>query len=178
MSKSFLKALISIVVVVIVTVFVLMLWLDYTTHHDEKIKVPDLDKITLTDVVKSLDSIHLRAVVIDSASFNPNYPKLSVIEQSPRAGDFVKEYRKIYLTLNPSGYRKVTIPKIFGKTLRQAIVEIKKIGLRIGNNPIYISDKGKDVVRGLKLGEKYLLEGDKITKNALVEFILGDGKEK
>jgi|FLOH01.1.fsa_nt_gi eukaryotic-like serine/threonine-protein kinase len=176
LSKPFLKSLITIVVILIISVFVLTRWLNYTTHHSEKITVPNLDKMTLTDVVKSLDSLHLKAIVIDSASFNPNYPKLSVIEQSPLAGDFVKEHRKIYLTLNPSGYRKVTIPKIYGKTLRQAVIEIKNIGLQIGEDPTYIPDKGKDVVRGLKLGERYLLEGDKIVKNAKVEFILGDGK--
>jgi len=178
LSKSFLKTLSSIIVIIIVTVFGLLQWLKYTTHHNEKITVPTLDKMTLTDVTKILDSLHLKAVVIDSANFNPNYPKLSVLEQTPIAGDFVKEYRKIYLTLNPSGYRKVSIPKIYGKTLRQAVVELKNIGLRIGENPTYIPDKGKDVVRGLKLGEKYLLEGDKIAKNTLVEFILGDGLEK
>ncbi len=165
-------------VIVIITVFVLTQWLNYTTHHNERIPVPNLDRMTLTDVTKILDSLHLKAVVIDSASFNPHYPKLSVIEQNPLAGDFVKEYRKIYLTLNPSGYRQVTIPKIYGKTLRQAVVELKNIGLRIGDEPTYIPDKGKDVVRGLKYGEKYLLEGDKIAKNSLVEFILGDGKGK
>ena len=43
----------------------------------------------------------------DSANYNPDYPKFSVIEQDPLAGNQVKENRKIYLTLNPSGYRKV-----------------------------------------------------------------------
>jgi len=178
LSKYFLKTLLSIVIIVIITVLVLMQWLNYTTHHSEKISVPNLDRMTLTDVNKILDRLHLKAVVIDSASFNPHYPKLSVIEQNPLAGDFVKEYRKIYLTLNPSGYRQVTIPKIYGKTLRQAVVELKNIGLRIGDEPTYIPDKGKDVVRGLKFGDKYLLEGDKIAKNSLVEFILGDGNGK
>lgn len=178
LSKAFLRTFLSIVLIVIVAVFALTRWLDFTTNHDEKIQVPNLDKLALADVTLALDSIHLKAVVIDSTSFNPNYPPLSVIEQSPLAGSFVKEHRKIYLTLNPSGYRKVTIPKIYGKTLRQALVELKNIGLRIGDAPIYIPDKGKDVVRGLKLGERYLLEGDKIAKNTLVEFILGDGTER
>lgn len=178
MSKTFLKSIIMIVVISVVSVFLLMRWLNYTTRHDEKIFVPDFNKIPLSQVIKTLDSLHLQAVVLDSTSFNPNYPKLSVIEQNPYAGDFVKKDRKIYLTINPSGYGNVTIPKIFGKTIRQAVIELKNIGIRIGENPTYIPDKGKDVVRGLKLGEKYLLEGDKVKKNTEVEFILGDGKEK
>ncbi len=178
LSKSFFKTIGTILIIVVVFVFGLLQWLKITTHHEEKIAVPNLEKMSLTDASKALDSLNLKAIVIDSARFNPNFPPLSVIEQNPKASDFVKEHRKIYLTLNPSGYRKVSIPKIFGKTLRQAIVELNNIGLRIGENPTYIPDKGKDVVRGLKVGEKYLLEGDKIAKNTLVEFVLGDGKER
>ena len=51
----------------------------------------------------------------DSANFNPNYPKFSVIEQDPPAGTKVKEDRKIYITLNPSGYRKVRVPNLIRK---------------------------------------------------------------
>jgi len=178
MSKVFLKSIIMIAIIVVIIVFLLSKWLNITTHHDEKIFVPNLNKIALSKVVKTLDSLHLKAVVLDSTRFNPNYPKLSVIEQNPYAGDFVKEHRKIYLTINPSSYRDVIIPNIFGKTLRLAIIELKNIGLRIGDKPIYIHDKGKDVVRGLKWGNKNLLNGDKIPRNSLVEFVLGDGQVK
>ena len=177
-SKQFIKTVVAMLVILVILIFLLTRWLSFTTHHDEKIFVPNLDKMAISEVVKTLDSLHLKAVVIDSARFNPNYPKLSVIEQNPYAGDFVKEHRKIYLTLNPSGYRNVTIPNIFGKTSRLAVIELKNIGLRVGNNPIYIHDRGKNVVRGLKWGGKKLLSGDKIPKNSLVEFVLGDGQIK
>jgi len=177
-SKVFLKSIIMIAIIVVILVFLLSKWLNFTTHHNEKIFVPNLNKIVLSKVIKTLDSLHLEAVVLDSTRFNPNYPKLSVIEQNPYAGDFVKENRKIYLTINPSGYRDVTIPNIFGKTSRLAVIELKNIGLRIGDKPIYIHDKGKDVVRGLKWGDKNLLNGDKVKRNSLVEFVLGDGQVK
>jgi len=177
-SKSFLKSIIMMVFIILILIFILTKWLNVTTHHDEKIIVPNLDKVELSQVINKLDSLHLKAVVLDSTRFNPNYPKLSVIEQNPFAGDFVKENRKIYLTINPSGYRDVIIPDIFGKTSRLAIIELKNIGLRVGNNPKYINDKGKDVVRGLRWGNKNLLAGDKVKKDSKVEFILGDGLEK
>lgn len=177
-SKMFLRTIVSILIILIISGFILTRWLNYTTHHNEKITVPNLDRMILVKAEKVLDSLSLVAYVIDSTSFNPNYPKLSVIEQNPVAGDYVKMHRKIYLTINPSGYGMVTIPNIYGKTLRQAEIELKNIGLRIGSNPTYIPDKGKNVVRGLKFGEIYLIEGNKIRKNTLVEFILGDGNEK
>ena len=50
-----------------------------------------------------LNDKDLQMMVQDSANYNPNYPKFSVIEQQPEAGSLVKESRKIYLTINPSG---------------------------------------------------------------------------
>lgn len=177
-SKLFLRTAISIVVILIISSFILGRWLDSTTRHDEKIPVPNLDKISIAEAEKILNNLSLEAVVIDSTSFDPAYPKLSVTAQSPSAGDSVKMHRKIYLSINPSGFGMVTIPKIFGKTLRQAEIELKNIGLRIGNEPSYIPDKGKDVVRGLKLGDKNLNEGSKIKKNTLINFVLGSGNEE
>ena len=55
-------------------------------------------------------------------------------EQSPEAGDFVKEKRKIYLTLNPSKYRDITVTDLNGRTKRQAISELQAIGFIVGTN--------------------------------------------
>ena len=73
-----------------------------------------------------------------------------MIEQTPEAGDFVKEKRKIYLTLNPSKYRNVTIPDLNGRTKRQATTHLRSKGFIVGSKPTYVNDIGKDVVRGLK----------------------------
>ena len=43
------------------------------------------------EVKQKLTELNLDLKVMDSASYNPNYPNKSVIEQSPKAGDFVKE---------------------------------------------------------------------------------------
>ena len=41
---------------------------------------------------------------------------------------------------------------------------------------MYIPDRVKDVVRGLKFKGEKLKEGDKLPKNSLIELILGDGR--
>ncbi|PIX06190.1 MAG: serine/threonine protein kinase [Flavobacteriales bacterium CG_4_8_14_3_um_filter_35_10] len=177
-SKMFLRTVIGMVIILIILSFILSRWLSATTRHDEKIPVPNLDKLTFSEVENILNNLSLEAVVLDSSSFDPNYPKFSVTGQNPMAGDSVKMHRKIYLTINPSGFGLVTIPRIFGKTLRQAEIELKNLGLRIGNSPSYIPDKGKDVVRGIKLGDRSLSEGSKIKKNTLINFILGSGNDE
>lgn len=175
-SKTFLKQLIIAGVGILVFIFVIMKWLTISTNHDQKIEVPNLQKMSLENVEKTLEDLDLNYVVIDSASYNPNYPKKSVIEQSPEAGDFVKENRKIYLTLNPSGYKNVEVPNLFGKTKRQATTQLVSIGFRISTNTVYVSDIAKDVVRGLKFNGKNLKAGTKIPKNSVITLKLGDGK--
>ncbi len=175
-SKQFLIQLGLGIVVLMVFVFLLFKWLNISTNHNQKIEVPDLSKMVLSEVEDTLDELDLAYKIIDSTSFNPNYPKKSVIEQSPEAGDFVKEKRKIYLTLNPSNYRNVTISKFYGKTKRNISPILIAQGFRISKKYIYVSDIAKDVVRGIKFKGKDLKKGDKIPKNSLLTFVLGDGK--
>lgn len=174
-SKIFLRTLITMLVGVIIGVFLLKLYLGYRTHHDQKIEVPSLSKMSLDETQKTLDNLKLNFIVIDSASFSPNYPPKSVIDQDPEAGDFVKVNRKIYLTLNPTSYRKIAIPDIFDKTKRQVETHLKSIGFRIGEY-YYIPDLGRNVVRKLEFNGKELKAGDLIPKNSPIDLILGDGK--
>lgn len=175
-SKTFFKQSIIAVVGLVLFVFAVMKWLNISTNHNQKIEVPNMAKMSLENVEKTLDELDLNFVVIDSASYNPNYPKKAVIEQDPIAGDFVKEGRKIYLTLNPSGYADVVIPELFGKTKRQANSQLRAIGFRVNSKSMYVSDIAKDVVRGVRFNGKELKAGDKIPKNSIVMLKLGDGR--
>lgn len=175
-SKTFLKQLIFAAIGLIVFVFAIMKWLNVTTNHDQKIEVPNLEKMSLANVENTLEDLELNFVVIDSASYNPNFPPKSVIEQSPEAGDFVKEQRKIYITLNPSGYKDIEMPDLFGRTKRQATSQLLAIGFRVSSKEILVKDIAKDVVRGLKFNGKELKKGDKVPKNSMITLMLGDGE--
>ncbi len=175
-SKTFFVQIAIAIVGVLVLIFALKFWLGVTTNHDQKIQVPDLQKLSLEEVDRKLKELNLDYKIIDSASYNPDYPKKSVIEQTPEAGDFVKEKRKIYLTLNPSKYRDITIPDLNGRTKRQASSQLRAIGLNVGANYTYVNDIGKDVVRGLRHKGKILNVGDKLPLNSIVDLVLGDGK--
>ena len=177
-SKSFFKQVAIAVGGLFVLVFCLKFWFGFTTNHDQKIQVPDLNKMELVEVEKKLNELDLRFEVIDSASYNPAYPNRSVIEQNPEAGDFVKENRKIYLTINPSKYRDVVLPDLNGRTKRQAITHLLSIGLQVGEEYSFVPDIGKDVVRGFKYQGKKIKPGTKLPKTSVVELILGDGKGK
>src|SRR5690554_7953906 len=93
-TKTFLKQLALAIVVLILLVFAIMWWLRVTTNHNQKIAVPDLSELTLDKVEEKLAEYDLRYEILDSANYNPDYPKYSVIEQIPEPGKFVKENRR------------------------------------------------------------------------------------
>ena len=59
-----------------------------------------------------LNESNLRYEIIDSAKFNPKLKPFAIIDLFPTSGNKVKKNRIIYLTLNPSGYRKISVPNI------------------------------------------------------------------
>ncbi|RBW60312.1 PASTA domain-containing protein [Tenacibaculum sp. E3R01] len=174
-SKSFFMQLGIAILSVVVLIFLLQWWLGITTNHNQKIEVPNLAKLSLTNVETKLNELNLDYVVIDSATYNPNYPKKAVLEQNPEAGDFVKEGRKIYLTLNPSKYRDVEIPDLNGRTRRQATTHLRSIGFKVGKDVTWVRDLGKDVVRGLKYKGNKIEPKTKLPKQSTIDLILGDG---
>ncbi len=176
-SKEFLRTIILVIAISMILLFGLFKWLHQHTKQDEKIEVPNLEMLSLAETEKVLEENKLNYVVIDSASFNPKFPAKSVIEQNPLPGDFVKENRKIYLTLNPSNYRKVTIPNVLDQTKRQVVIQLKSLGFRIGKER-YIKDLGRDVVRKLEMGGKNVKPGQKLPKNTVIDLVLGDGLVK
>jgi len=174
-SKQFFTQILIAVIGLVLFIFILKVWLGSTTNHSQQIQVPNLEKMSLGDVQQKLDELDLSFYVIDSASYNPNFPPQSVIEQDPEVGDYVKENRKIYLTLNPTKYRDVSIPDVIGRTKRQASTQLRAAGFEIGTDFTYVEDIGKDVVRGLTHNNKILLPKEKLSQNSIIELILGDG---
>ncbi|MDO6745017.1 PASTA domain-containing protein [Tenacibaculum soleae] len=175
-SKTFLIQIGIAVISLLLFVFTLQWWLGVTTNHDQKIQVPNLHKMSLAEVEKKLDELNLDFIIIDSATYNPEYPKKSVIEQDPTVGDFVKEKRKLYLTLNPSKYRDIEVPNLNGRTKRQARTHLQSQGFIIGKKITWVRDIGKNVVRGLKYNGKIIEPGTKLPKKTTINLVLGDGK--
>lgn len=173
-SKVFLKQLVFAVIALIVFCFLMLQYLKYSTNHGEFIAVPELKGKTLDVVEIELDDATLNMVIQDSANYNPNYPPYSVIDQAPKAGALVKEDRKIYLTLNPSGYRKVAVPNVIRRTFRQAKPTLEAIGFTIGEIT-YADDIGKDEVLSIRHNGDRLRVGDLLPKTSKIDLVLGNG---
>ena len=175
-SKSFFKQLLFAGIAAILLVFLLMKWLNNSTNHDQKIQVPDLSKLTKEEAVVILNELDLQLEILDSSSYNTNYPPLTIIEQDPEANGFVKEKRTIYLKINRATFVDVKMPDVLSKTRRNAEVTLRAVGFKVGTKPTYVSDIAKDVVRGILFNGKKVEVGDKLPQNSVINLKLGDGK--
>ncbi len=176
-SKTFLIQLGLAVLALIIIAFLALQWLDFSTNQDQRIEVPDLSRLSLNVVEDRLDELDLRFEILDSANFNPDYPKYSVIDQVPLPGKHVKENRKIYLTLNPSGFRKVEVPDLIRRTRRQVEPTLRSLGFEIGD-VTFKPDIAKDAVLELRHKGKLVQPGDQLMKTSVIDLVLGDGSDR
>jgi beta-lactam-binding protein with PASTA domain len=174
-SKTFLKQLALAIIAIVVLTFLMLRWLSYTTNHGKFETVPELKGKSIAVAEIELNENNLVMQIQDSANFNPKYPKFSVIDQDPPSGEKVKENRKIYLTLNPSGYRKIQVPDLRERTYRQAKPMLEALGFNIGKIT-YIDYLGKDEVVRLSFKGEKINAGDLLPKTSKIDLVLGNGK--
>ncbi|MHC5354019.1 PASTA domain-containing protein [Myroides sp. LJL115] len=174
-SKAFFRSIIIAVILAVVSVFVLLEWLKNTTNHDQKIAVPELIQLDTQQAQEVLDSSKLQMVVLDTLEYDKNLPPFTILEQDPKEHSFVKQGRKIYVKINAGGYGNIILPNLEHLTYRQALATIHSLGL-IPGSITYKSFIGKDVVLQVSQKGQVLKEGDKVVKNSVINFVLGDGR--
>jgi len=100
---------------------------------------------------------------------------LSILDHTPGFGDEVKVNRKIYLTVNPSGYGKVSVPNIIQITKRNAVSTLKAVGLDVGK--ITFRDNiGKNMVLEMRFEGAKIEAGATVPKTSKIDLVLGNGK--
>ena len=176
-SKVFFKQIFLAVLTLVILGFLVLKWLDFTTNHGEFVIVPDLKGKSMKTAQIELNDKTLKLEIQDSANYNPKYPKFSVIDQQPAAGEQVKEDRKIYVTLNPSGYRKVAVPEVLNRTFRQVKPSLEALGFRIGDTTS-IDNKAKGLVLHLIYKGDTIMPGKKLKVTSTIDIVIANGKDK
>jgi len=174
-SRVFFLQIFAAMGIVAVIAYLFFHWITFTTHHGQEITVPDLSKLSAEQAEEKLASIDLDYIILDTVDFRPDFPKLSIVEQEPKAGSKVKEGRKIYIKINASKYTMVSLPDLVEKTYRQAVPTLEAVGLEEGTIT-YKPYLGKDMVLEMRMNGKKLKAGDKVLKSSKIDLVLGDGK--
>lgn len=173
-SRIFLKQLLFMLLFLFALVSALLFWLDSNTRHGEQIEVPDLSGMTLEEALRTVEEHQLAHAILDTTSYNPNFAYQTVIEQIPASGSLVKQARKIYLSINRSGYKMTQVPFVVGKTLRQAQPALRSAGFKVGKLT-YKKYIAKDEVLSMKFRQRNLEQGDQLPLTSIIDLELGDG---
>ncbi|MGB5982172.1 MAG: PASTA domain-containing protein [Nonlabens sp.] len=176
-TKTFWIQVLLAIFLVVALCFVYLFWLDWYTNHDQRIEVPSLERKTLSVADQELEELELRRKIIDSSSYNPDFPPRTIIEQDPRAGSFVKEDRQIYIKLNASGYGLVTVPNLVFKTKRQAVPTLEALGFKVGELT-YKPDVSLDMVLEMNYKGREVKLGERLKKTSVIDLVLGDGNRE
>ena len=174
-SKSFFIQLLIALLVGMLIVYLSLTFLKFITYHDNHQQVPDLRGISLINLPQIVSDKYLRFEVIDSSKFTPSLPSLTVIDHLPGPGQLVKKNRKIYVTLNPSGYRRISVPNVVQITRRNAEVILMSIGFSIGEIT-YEKNIGKNMVLEMRYKGEPIEPGILLQKTAEIDLVLGNGK--
>lgn len=175
-SKTFFTQVFLAATILVVFTFLVIQFLDFRTNHGQEIKVPDLSKMKLEIAEEKLNELDLEVFLLDTVEFNADFPPFTILEQDPKAGSLVKDGRKIYVKLNAGEFTDITIPEFKDKTFRQISATIKSLTLKEGKIT-YKPHIAKDIVLQIYQNGRRLRAGDKVKKNSILDFVLGDGKE-
>lgn len=151
----------------------LFYWLDSYTEHDITVETPNFIGMTLDEIKTFADTADIEFEVIDSL-YSDEFPKGTVAAQEPAPGYKVKRGRMVYVTMNATLPKQVSIPDVKNLSLRQAKAVLESVGLKLGDLE-YRPDIAKNAVLGQKINGKEARKGEMAFSGTVVDLILGDG---
>ena len=130
------------------------------TRHGMRRTVPDFTGLGLKDAQYYAEQRGLKLIINDSL-YVPAYPGGMVLEQLPKGGVAVKEGRKIYITINSFAQKKLPMPYVAGRSLRQAKNMLESAGFGIEKLE-YVEDIATNYVLAQYLGDVEITEQSNI----------------
>jgi beta-lactam-binding protein with PASTA domain len=128
---------------------VFLFLLNRITNHGEYLVVPEVKGKNYMTVQSELESQGFEVVIQDSI-YVDSIPPNVIIKQFPEAESTVKVNRVVYLTVNCTVPPTITMPNLIGMSLRNALMELRSLGLKLGDTS-FIPDLAKNAVKDQKI---------------------------
>ena len=163
------------VILVAVILTVLIVWLKAYTQHGEEVEVEDVRGMVIQEAEPLLQAQGLRMIVVDS-TYSDKVPFGTIVEQDPRPMSHAKEGRAVYVTINATTRRKVSMPDLQDMSYRQAETTLRGLGLKVDTAYEYRPSEYKDLVLDVKSGGESLKPGTKVAVGTRVKLVVGKGR--
>jgi beta-lactam-binding protein with PASTA domain len=173
-SKHFLKHLGLVILAYIVIVGGTILYLDFSTNHGQKIKVPYLIGKNVKNIQAQIEELDLQFEILDSI-YDPKKPEGTILSQDPgpttKTDVYVKEGRIIRVRVSKKT-RLVEMPSLIDKSERFALSVLKNRGIKYK-----ITYKSTSEADGAVLEQKYngreIKEGTRIPIGSTIYLVVG-----
>lgn len=159
--------------VMVFFLFLLYLLLGPLTKHGRTRNVPNVIGKSFDDAKKILRDNGFDWEIQDSIYIDTS-TKGSVLKQMPEGDAIVKINRIVYLTLNRYVPPEVEMPNLIGFSFRNAELQLKNMGLRVGDTT-FKPDFAKNSVLEQHYEGALIVPGKKIRQGSEIDLVLGDG---
>ena len=159
----------------IIILIILIIWLNGYTQHGKEVSVCDVTGLTISEAQPLLAAQGLKMEVIDS-TYSDKVPFGTIVEQDPKPMSHAKHGRAVYVTINATSRRKVTMPDLQDMSYRQAETTLRGMGLQVDTVYEYEPSEYKDLVLDVKSGDASLTPGTKVSVGTRVHLVVGKGR--
>lgn len=157
----------------VLVLFLFFQMLDVMTKHGAYLRVPDVKGKKVQEATILLENAGFEVLVQDSVYYDTIAP-MTILKQFPDPDATVKVNRTIYLTVNRQTPPIVPMPNLLGMSFRNAVLELKALGLKLGDTT-YMPDIAKNAVKDQLVGGSSIRAGTAIPMGTLISLVLGAG---
>ncbi len=155
--------------IVILAVLLDQVVLPMIVSSTRTIIVPNMVGLSEDDARKRLTDLGL--VVMDPhEQVSETHAEGTVIQQSPYSGATVKEGRRIYLTVS-AGKETVLMPDVRRMSLREARLNLMRLGLAVGN----LAQVPSDSVAPDRVVDQSRAPGDRVPAGSRIDLAISQG---
>lgn len=150
-----------------------LLLLNIITNHGDYLTVPEVQGLVFEEVVQDLEAKGFEVVIQDSIYVDSIAPMV-ILKQFPESEATVKVNRVIYLTVNCKVPPTIAMPNLIGMSFRNAILELRSLGLKLGDTT-FIPDIAKNAVKDQLEQGSAIKPGTPIRMGTTIDLVIGSG---
>lgn len=167
------KNLLIIICCGLLLILLALLLLGVYTRHGQNVAVPVLEGLQLNEASTILHARGLKAEVVDSIYRRDAVPG-AILDQTPKAGNKVKEGRSIYITIYSQTPQQVSVPGLVDYSTRQASALLNSLGFtQLSTEEIPAEYAG--LVVAVKYRGKTLLPDEKVPAGSPLTLVVTSG---
>ena len=159
----------------IIILVCLIAWLKTYTEHGIEVEVTDVRGLVEAEAQPLLADQGLNLVIIDS-TYSDKVPFGTIVEQDPKPNSHAKHGRSVYVTINATTKRQITMPDLQDISYRQAETTLRGLGLQVDTVYDYEPSAFRDLVLDVKSNGVSIKPGEKIPVGTKVRLVVGFGR--